>query len=194
MNKFSALQKKVDEKAQAIKTVSSKLNSQPNYEIPSDVVTEAVLETQLIERKKLNVVIFGLGPVSGTEDKEVFVNLCSEKLPFNREDLVEGISGCERIGRENSPRPRPLLIKLKSTELKRKLLASAKNLKNYNNSIKPLPPVIIAPDLTRRQQEGQKKLRDELKRRKNNNENVTIRNGRIDAVQDPISNSQTSSS
>ena len=112
-------------------------------------------------------------------DKDTFIDLCATNISIPRSELEAGILSAERTGREVAGKIRPLVLKLSTEDLKHKILRSAKLMKDYNDSIKPRPPVIIAPDLTRRQQESNFKLRDELRARKDNNENVRIRNGRV---------------
>lgn len=77
----------------------------------------------------------------------------------------------------NPPRPRPLLVKFESTSDRWNLLKNARNMKDISED---LQRVNIAPDLNKEEREKDKKLRDELKHRRDNGErNLIIRKGEI---------------
>ena len=127
----------------------------------------------------MNLCVFGMNVAPNNSDKDSFIDFCATIISIPRIELEAGIVSAERTGREITGKIRPLVLKLSTEDLKHKILRSVKLMKDYNDSIKPCSPVIIAPDLTRRQQEANFKLRDELRARKDNNENVRIQNGRI---------------
>ena len=80
-----------------------------------------------------------------------------------------------RLGRKITDKTRPLLIPLPDISTKRQLLKLSKTLKDseaWNN-------IFISPDLTPMEREEGKKLKDELRRRRNEGEDVNIRRGKI---------------
>ena len=80
-----------------------------------------------------------------------------------------------RIGDLNTPSPRLLRVKCPSKETRTALLYDAKNLR-FSQAFKK---VFINPDLTRKQRESNKKLRAEVKRRREAGETVFIRDGHL---------------
>ena len=83
------------------------------------------------------------------------------------------------MGTNSEPsRPKPLIVKLKTFELKQMILRNAPKLKDYrpnNSSAK----IFISNDLTKKQQQEMKTLREELARRRASGENLTIYRGKI---------------
>ena len=88
-----------------------------------------------------------------------------------------------RVGRSNTSGPRLLRFKCVSTNVKFDILKKAKDLRNHPE----LKGVYINPDLTKSQRETNKSLREELKRRRAEGEQVYIHRGKI-AVKNPETN------
>ena len=86
-------------------------------------------------------------------------------------DIVQSVS---RIGRQRSDKPRLIRLECKDVKTKRNLLSLAKNLRSTAHK-----EVFINPDYTMHEQEIQKKLRDELRARKELNEDVMIFRGKV---------------
>jgi len=84
-----------------------------------------------------------------------------------------------RIGKINTHTPRLLRVRCPDRETKMTLLSTAKNLRDSWN----FKRVYINPDLTRMQREKNKKLRTELKLRREKGEKLTIRGGQIVELQ-----------
>lgn len=92
-----------------------------------------------------------------------------------------GVPGVEvekliRLGKKPSriedgnrtPNPRPLLVILKSTTEKFEILKKARNLKDARSEI--LRKVVIAPDMTKKERERNRELRQQLKDKRDNGE------------------------
>lgn len=80
-----------------------------------------------------------------------------------------------RIGKLNSHRPRLLRIRCQDLEIRAALLLAAKKLRFSQN----FKTVYVNPDRTSLQRDIFKKLRMELKRRKETGETVIIRGGKV---------------
>ena len=90
-------------------------------------------------------------------------------------DPVRYIEVVSRVGRAATNKVRPTCIKVKTLEGRAEILRCAKNLKDGS-----LKRVYISPDLTRRQQEVDKDLRQKLKGfREGSEPNARIRGGKI---------------
>ena len=93
------------------------------------------------------------------------------------------ISKPTRLGKkmntdDSKGRPRLLRVRVDDFNVKKQVLAKAKELKDERNSI--WKKVYITPDLTFKEREENRKLRTELNaRRENGEKDLMIRNGRI---------------
>ena len=85
------------------------------------------------------------------------------------------IKNAFRIGKTLADKTRPLIHTMNDTETKRNILQNAKKLKGNSK----YSEVSIKPDLTKCQQEEQKSLFLEFKRRRENREQVLLRGGSI---------------
>ena len=157
---------------------------------------ERIKEYHERERKKSNIIIFG---VNESEDRprETDLNFCEDlfrevlkmnpgdtkneevyrvgKVAEKREDRPrqnESINGSQSdnagYGPRNRVKVRPLIVRLEKPWMKWQIIKNARHLKNvvedeYKN-------VTISPDLTLKQREESKKLRDELNEKKANGE------------------------
>ena len=140
------------------------------------------------ERRKCNVVIYNLPEETGDSQAER-----SEKDILKFREIVKKelhlnirITRAFRAGKQTPGRPRLLIASLENVETKLELLKLARQLRNSTewNSL------FVNPDLTLKEREEGKKLREELIRRKMAGEtNLYIRQGRI--VQGPASGSQS---
>lgn len=135
-------------------------------------------EVENRERRKTNLIISGLPETEvGSADERKENDLSIVKSLFSKIDNSKDkiVSAVFRIGKMTSSRPRLLKVVCSDAESKRSLLSKSKDLRNlhqYKN-------VYINPDLTPLQQAQNKKLREELKARRNLGEDVTIRHGKI---------------
>lgn len=136
-------------------------------------------EDLLIEKKKDNLVIFGM-PESDTEDKkeEMLEDYRKiEKIYEGKVELLqEDIKHMTRIGAKSTNKIRPIQITLNPNKRK-ELLTRNKELKLLENSTST--NIYVSTDRTKKQREADKVLREELKRRKRTNPNLVIRNSKI---------------
>ena len=88
-------------------------------------------------------------------DKDTVDEMLREGLKFDSSRHVEEVS---RVGRFSSDKIRPIRMKLVGIESKKEILQRAKSLSSgkFNK-------VCIAPDLTKKQQEHDKDLREHVK-------------------------------
>ena len=139
-----------------------------------------VNEVEERDRRKPNLIVSGLlekeeGDVlerKRWDEKQVealFQSLCQ----MNK----DAISSVHRIGKVNLVKSTPRLLKVvcRDNESKRALLRKARDLRNTAN----FKQVYVNPDLTPVQQEQSKRLRRELRMRRDRGEDVVISNGRV---------------
>ena len=108
---------------------------------------------------------------SDREDKDIVYDILGKGLKVDPTRYVDEVS---RIG-QRKEKVRPIRLKVKSFEGKNELLRRAKMLKDTGYE-----KVFLQPDLTIKQQELDKQLRDELKRLRVSGEtNVRIKSGKI---------------
>jgi hypothetical protein len=131
-----------------------------------------VTEAMERDRRKFNLVLMG---VIEDDTDSSGKDLAMEVLRELKVDEGNGFEYVGRVGRK-ATRPRPIRIKLGSMEAKRGLLTRAKNLRD----ITKFSRIYISNDLTRLQQEHDKKLRDKLREfREEGKLGVKISNGTI---------------
>ena len=173
-----AINTKLEKTDNAIKQMNNSLQTSMEECIQSHVNT-AIKEELNIERRKMNVCVFGFSGAHGVDDETSFKELCTSVLQIPQNDVGRGIIRTTRLGRPTAgnQKPLPLLIQLSSLDFKHDILKNAKKLKylHQENNLK----VFIAPDLTPQQQAQQRELRVELKQRKDNGEDVFIKQGKI---------------
>ncbi len=129
----------------------------------STQINDALTEEKDKERRKLNITIGGIpeSTAASATDKRSEDSLTVKNVLKNIGVDVTPVS-TQRVGKTNNDKPRILLVKLPTTKDKGQALKSAYKLgekaetKNYS----------IRPDLTPRQQEQMRRLREELKRKK----------------------------
>lgn len=138
------------------------------------------VDIQDVVRRKENVMIFGLRESvslapheSKAEDLDTIQTLSSELGVENLE-----ISSCHRLGRRSSSKPRPLKISCQNAQQRVELLRSAVRIPRLADSL-GFKRVFIKPDLSPKEQAVERKLRQELRIRRLEGEQVIIRGGRI---------------
>lgn len=175
-------------------SVSSILKTQERQAAEIDSLKEALAkataeklavfdEMEDRDRRKTNLIVSGLeekheGSIdvrkewdkSKTSQLLTHLGIPTEDACY--EDMVTTIY---RVGRERSDGNRLLKIVCKDQPAKRDILRKAKELRS--NSI--YQNVYINPDLTPMQQEESKRIRSELRSRRDKGENVIIRRGKI---------------
>jgi hypothetical protein len=143
-------------------------------------VTEAIAEQQAKHEKRNNLVFFGVSepPEDGhnlhDHDFKIVHEVHTELKIRPTADLK-----VTRIGRKG-PRPRPILVMYHNSDkdTRIELLKKAKNLRTLPETEK-LKKIYIHPDLTRTEQEAERILHAEYKRRRTAGEDVIVRRGKI---------------
>ena len=148
---------------------------------------EWVLEREELEKRKTNVILHKVKEpdVSLTneqkkqEDPRALLKVGSE-IGVNLE--AKDIKNIYRIGKrsgEDSPtRNRLMCVVFSDQKGKDEILRNARHLKDSTDEA--LKDIFITPDLTQKQREQDKQLREELRRRRENGEqDLVIRRGRI---------------
>lgn len=118
------------------------------------------------KHRATNLVIYNVdesGKHTETERKKEDMEFCHVLIKkgvgmSSQPDVQEVV----RLGKNMvSGKPRPLLVKLRNSMVKWQILRNAKNVKR--SDVEKIRKVFVAPDLTKEQREWNKKLRDELK-------------------------------
>ena len=148
----------------------------------SEVKVTVVSELQEQENRKTNIVVYNLQESEAEEGNDRKKHDLSEmasilqqiKLPMTVKDDIASIRRLGKVPPVESvadaapegaaaiaiPRkPRPLLISFKSPSTRKDILTNARKLSNS-----PLAHVSICPDLTKAQQQEDRKLRDDVKK------------------------------
>lgn len=136
-------------------------------------------EEILIDKKKDNLIIYGMPETDTAEKKEEMLE-DYRKLKITYEGKVtiekEDITHMTRLGRKGT-NTRPIQITLANQNKRKDMLTKNRDLKlvDNNQSI----PIYVSPDRTKKQREAEKILRAELKERKKTEPNLVIRNNKI---------------
>ena len=130
------------------------------------------------EKRKLNVVVHNLPEDTSpslTErserDNELFRDIVKEGL-----SLIIRPTRSFRVGKRSADKPRLLIVSLENMETKVELLRMASQLRHLSTWKR----IYVTPDLTKKEREESKKLREELaKRRQAGETDIMIKRGRI---------------
>jgi hypothetical protein len=138
------------------------------------LVREEMEENLEIERRKGNIIIFGVLETNAEQDIDTVDHIFTNGLHL---DATRHVGKMMRLGKHIvTDRPRPLRIQLKTPDSKKEVLIRAKSLKE----IPAFKRMFISPDLTRKQQAEDKELRRQLKQfRDQGVTDVKIKFGRI---------------
>ena len=171
---------------EVVKSISTKIGTIPREQkslnhpagAPSQQIAGIIDSVLDKEKRKKNIVVHNL-PESNAdthadrmaEDKEKFSQLVKDEF-----HLRVSVSNSFRVGRALPGKHRLLIVTLDNEETKWDIIRLAPQLRNSEL----WPRVYLSPDLTKSEREEGKKLRDELKRRRDGGEtNLTIRNCKI---------------
>lgn len=169
--RLAALEKRVDEIKNEVKEeIKKEMKDEIMKEVNNNVVKvlEDIQEAENKRNREGNLVLYNMveserenGRDRAHEDANKCHQLIQEGIGLEQNDY--SIRKAIRLGKpqNNTNRPRPLLIKLESVEEKWLILKKARNLKNYRHPI--LKKVIVTPDLTPKEQEKDRMLRQQLK-------------------------------
>ena len=145
------------------------------------------------ERRKANVVVHNLPEQEGgslqersDRDASLFSSMIKDVMKIHATP-----SRSFRVGKKQKDRPRLLIITLGNPAVKQDILRNAPLLRNSSG----FGNIYLSPDLTQKEREASKKLREELASRKRAGEtNIIIRGGRIVQVTARESSTRTPSS
>ena len=124
------------------------------------------------EHRKCNIIVHNMGEESSTKDHEKVHSLFETEFNVPKSSVTNVL----RLGKPGGSKARLLLVTLSDEHHKRLVMKQASKLQateRWNN-------IYVTPDLTIKERETNKALREELKRRKDNGEkNLIIKRGRI---------------
>ena len=136
------------------------------------------------EKRKCNIVASNLpeseapsGEERKREDVTNIVDIIKDELRLNVR-----VENAFRAGKKQENRPRILIVTLKSEASKWDVLKTSKLLRESENEV--VRNIYINKDLTVQEREQQKKLRDEVKARRAQGENVKIVKGKCVKIRD----------
>ena len=169
---------------EVIKSISSKIESIPKeqkmsagFETPHEVarIVDNVFDK---EKRKNNIVVHNLPEAEANshaermeQDRSKFTQLVKDEF-----HLIVRVTKSFRIGKAVAGKNRLLIVTVDGEESKWDILRQAPRLRHSEL----WPRVYLSPDLTRSESEEGRKLREELKRRKDSGEqNLMIKNHRI---------------
>ena len=148
--------------------------------------SKIVDEYRDLERRKWNLMFFNVPEHNSVESSQRkvkdrdFVNSLVDSIGAGPIDIVDVV----RLGAKASNKPRPLRVQLSNLSHRRSILAKAKKLRESSSSI--FKEVFINPDLSLKERQAQRELRQELAKRKESGETgIFIRRGRIVKQQKP---------
>ena len=130
------------------------------------------------EKRKSNLVVHNLPEQASdsqaeraAQDAELFRSMIRDEMKLNVKVMKSF-----RVGKKVDGKARLLIITLEEASTKHDILKQAPQLRHSKKYVN----IYVTPDLTRKERETNKKLRDELHRRKGTGEtNIAIRRGKI---------------
>ncbi len=135
------------------------------------------------EKRECNVVFHNI-PECTSEDTELRKKFDEERvdkvLDYLEIDEQQDCLKPVRLGKRSSlpgGRPRLMKVTLNSASTRKKVLSKAKTLRNCRDD--NLSFIYITPDMTPKEREDSKRLREEMKKRRLDGESVVIRGGKI---------------
>ena len=171
----------ISDKNNNVKVQPSFMNNNSQGEIVKDIRREVMVGVKEEEEKRkreCNLVVHGMKKSRERNDKEIFEGIVRDQL-----ELMDiGVEEVIRLGRDNNlgdgeVKPAPTLVRIKTSGQKWAVIGKAKKLRNAGEEFRR---VMIVPDLTVREREEDKKIRDELRRRRDNGEKrLYISKGKI---------------
>ncbi|KAI3382084.1 hypothetical protein SNEBB_008569 [Seison nebaliae] len=131
------------------------------------------------EKRKRNIVLYNVQEshkTEGEQRKKDDEKMCKELFDVIDVQNAE-IENCFRMGKKEEGRKRPLLVILKETKSKFEVLKNARNLRNANEELRMIG---IMKDQTKKEMEESRKVRNELRQRRDNGEtDIVIKNGKV---------------
>ena len=190
--RFQNIEKQLSDNLKSKNDKPEKLESMINEVKKTEVNIERMIQAEVgiyldnkneKERKKQNLII---QRVIETEEKEEeqkskdkdevkkIIQITNPELLGEIDDILKEDKNIIRLGRKKADKPRPIRVILNDEEMKRDILKRCKNLKEsaYKH-------ISVQEDLTREEQEKQFKLRQELRKQKEEGQKVCIYRGEI---------------
>ena len=190
--RFQNIEKQLSENLKSKNDKPEKLESMINEVKKTEVNIERMIQAEVgiyldnkneKERKKQNLII---QRVTETEEKEEeqkskdkdevkkIIQITNPELLGEIDIILKEDKNIIRLGRKKADKPRPIRVILNDEEMKRDILKRCKNLKEsaYKH-------ISVQEDLTREEQEKQFKLRQELRKQKEEGQKVCIYRGEI---------------
>ena len=134
---------------------------------------DKIKENEEKKKRENNLILFSVpesnkdnGKERQVEDEKICDNIFKGELHYENYE----IKNVMRLGKavQNQSRPRPILVKLANVYEKGEIIKRAKNLKNATNNV--YKKVMISLDLNKEEREAEKKLRNELKEKRDRGE------------------------
>ena len=145
-----------DDGGNAWQVVGPKNKERPQLQT---IIREELEERKQIEAKKLNLIVYNIPDNANStpdEDQKTCIKL------FQHLGVETSIETSVRLGREYKGKNRLIKVTLNNIGDRKKLLANATNLRKIDTP-KPYDEVYIRPDLTTKQLEQSKNLRDQMR-------------------------------
>lgn len=184
---------KISELDTKMKAIEARLEAiEQNFDVKTDYIIqkkfdEYVYEQAELEKRKTNVILHKVKEPDASltieqkkqEDTRAVMKIGREIGINLKEDDIRSVYRIGRKPETNQPaRNRIMCVVFKDGNTKAEMLRNARNLKDSSDN--ELKEVFVTPDMTQRQREEHKLLRDELIRRRNNGEqDLQIRRGKI---------------
>lgn len=171
---FQNVQKTYQSEMNGIKCTIAEIQNMQNQQ--PIAFNDLMNEIEEREKRRENIMIFGLDEKQGTVDERRFHDKQMVGELFETIDLEDvEFTDCLRIGKHSGNKPRPLKIKLKDRNKKLSILRKSKELRTSTR----FKAVYISSDLTKSQQSEQFLLRKELKRQNDAGQNMVLYNGQL---------------
>ena len=129
-------------------------------------------------KRKCNLAVVNMPESTATEsvervkdDSDLFSEIVKEELKLNVK-----VEKAIRVGKRNENKPRILIATLKDEDTKWEILKASKALRNSENDV--AKNIYINKDMTQKEREKNRALREEVKKRRSQGENVKIVKGR----------------
>jgi len=162
--------KEISQQSHIMDTSESIPESPSLYQVPAQQVVQMVDNYFDRQRREYSLIVHNLP--EGLNDEDQVKEIIEKELEVGRCDIVNMV----HLGQSRNSRPRSLLVTLVSENLKWNVLRAVPNL---HHSV-CFSKVYQSPDLTPKEREVNRKLREELvKRRKDGEKNLVIRRGKI---------------
>jgi len=178
-SRFETLEKKLEEMSSKVENMKS-VAEPDNVDKVRDAIKAELQEERELENRKYNVLLHSVPEPTGDS-----VDIRNRSDYDSADTILNATLSCnvelfdiQRLGRQFNGRnkPRPIRFTVRNFEDKRRVLDSARMLRNHEQ----FSHVYITPDLTKGQRVAAFNLREEKRQRERNGERgLVIRKGRI---------------